>query len=952
MKPLYKKLGIVVLILGIIFGSVMLLGAGASYANRTFGYSIPVISPFVYFGGGTSGARTNDSSTQVLVGGTATSTDSDLETGSLAITDLTSEDCIGTDADGNVQSGTCSGGGGGGSGSIATSSVPGVSEIPYFTTSGETPELVSGVATTSLTVNSPLTTSGTPGALIGGTNLTLDVSTTSDSIFSGLAGQVLAFINGGWYGVATTTFSDGLTYSNGNVTNDFSTSIDDTELTAEDFGDFTCDGGEDGCTLDATYLTGNETITLSGDVSGSGATSITTTITNGAVDSYDLSTSSPFADNDIVRWDSDGTFNGITCAELTGSADLCDGNDATGSGVDGYDFSYSQDIGFGVTGSATGTATHFTAGIHASGTSQFSNATSTLLTATTAWLTNLFIGVDTIAEYISDTAGAMFSGNTETGITVTYQDGDNTIDLVVDNLEDLAGTLDIASGGTGATTLNDLITLGTHTTGNYIATISGTTNQISVSGSGSESAATTLSIPSLFDISQASTTQLSALQATFGATASSTFDTAGNLTLGGTITVGGDSINEFAGTGLTVSGNALTADLGTDIAAGEIADGDHGFFSYSSGVATLDTGGITSANLAGALSNETGSGAAVFGTSPTISSPTLSSFFGTACSGGQFLTDIGDTGTFTCATPAAGASDVWATTTGNGADFIYQQDATQDFLLGGTASSSASLWHDTSASTTHIGTGGGLTDSFIVVGPDEDNQWIFGYDVTDGNFEIASSTALGTNTAFEIVQNTLSAIFYGVVVPATNNAIALGTTALSWADLFLGDGSVINWNNGDVTLTHSEDRITIAGGDVVLDIAAGQVVGSDIANDTITYSDILDSDQADTKCIWFEDPTADDDFNSIWANKTANNFLLTEIWAESDQTVNFDLQIDDGTPADVNGSDISPAAGEAEDTSLSGDTTLAAGEELDLAITSVSGTPTWVSICWTGNWVD
>ncbi len=38
----------------------------------------------------------------------------------------------------------------------------------------------------------------------------------------------------------------------------------------------------------------------------------------------------------------------------------------------------------------------------------------------------------TLAEFISDTTGAMFSSNTETGITVTYQDGDNTIDLAVD----------------------------------------------------------------------------------------------------------------------------------------------------------------------------------------------------------------------------------------------------------------------------------------------------------------------------------------------------------------------------------------------------------------------------------------------------------------------------------------------------------------------------------------
>jgi len=36
-----------------------------------------------------------------------------------------------------------------------------------------------------------------------------------------------------------------------------------------------------------------------------------------------------------------------------------------------------------------------------------------------------------LSEVISDTVGAMFSSNTETGITATYQDADNTIDLVI-----------------------------------------------------------------------------------------------------------------------------------------------------------------------------------------------------------------------------------------------------------------------------------------------------------------------------------------------------------------------------------------------------------------------------------------------------------------------------------------------------------------------------------------
>ena len=42
------------------------------------------------------------------------------------------------------------------------------------------------------------------------------------------------------------------------------------------------------------------------------------------------------------------------------------------------------------------------------------------------------VGGVALSEVISDTAGAMFSGNTESGVTVTYQDGDNTIDVEID----------------------------------------------------------------------------------------------------------------------------------------------------------------------------------------------------------------------------------------------------------------------------------------------------------------------------------------------------------------------------------------------------------------------------------------------------------------------------------------------------------------------------------------
>lgn len=47
--------------------------------------------------------------------------------------------------------------------------------------------------------------------------------------------------------------------------------------------------------------------------------------------------------------------------------------------------------------------------------------------------------------------------------------------------------------------------------------------------------------------------------------------------------------------------------------------------------------------------------------------------------------------------------------------------------------------------------------------------------------------------------------------PAANDAGGLGTATYQVSDLFLADGAVINYN-GDVTLTHSTDALTIAGG--------------------------------------------------------------------------------------------------------------------------------------------
>ncbi|MDB3913301.1 hypothetical protein N9378_00425 [Flavobacteriaceae bacterium] len=52
----------------------------------------------------------------------------------------------------------------------------------------------------------------------------------------------------------------------------------------------------------------------------------------------------------------------------------------------------------------------------------------------------------------------------------------------------------------------------------------------------------------------------------------------------------------------------------------------------------------------------------------------------------------------------------------------------------------------------------------------------------------------------------------GVLRPTASDGVALGSTSLMWSDLFLASGGVVNFDNGDMTLTHSANTLTFAGG--------------------------------------------------------------------------------------------------------------------------------------------
>ena len=79
--------------------------------------------------------------------------------------------------------------------------------------------------------------------------------------------------------------------------------------------------------------------------------------------------------------------------------------------------------------------------------------------------------------------------------------------------------------------------------------------------------------------------------------------------------------------------------------------------------------------------------------------------------------------------------------------------------------------------------------------------------------------------------------------PATSDGIALGSGTKMWSDLFLASGGVVNFNNGDMTLTHSANTLTAAGGTVATaalttsTIVASGIVKTDNTTDATSTTD-------------------------------------------------------------------------------------------------------------------
>ncbi|MFA6256695.1 MAG: hypothetical protein WCT29_00065 [Candidatus Paceibacterota bacterium] len=112
--------------------------------------------------------------------------------------------------------------------------------------------------------------------------------------------------------------------------------------------------------------------------------------------------------------------------------------------------------------------------------------------------------------------------------------------------------------------------------------------------------------------------------------------------------------------------------------------------------------------------------------------------------------------------------------------------------------------------------------------------------LSDGNTAIPETTVMslrsdgkvgiGDTTPDYLLDVAGTAGFDGLITagigisPDADDGAYLGQSGSAFSDLFLASGGVINWNAGDVTLTHSADTLTLAGG--ALDIQGAVTMGT------------------------------------------------------------------------------------------------------------------------------
>ncbi len=339
----------------------------------------------------------------------------------------------------------------------------------------------------------------------------LDISDGSSTIAIDLDSETLSLLGG--TGVTSTASGNGVTFAIGQSVG----TSDNVE-----FGTVTAD-------LTGTASLATLATTVTATANNSTDETVFPTFVDGATGAQGIETDTGLTYNPSTGLLTSTGFAGALTGNATTATTL-----ATARTIGGTSFDGSADIAVALSATATALATARSIALSGDVTASGVNfdGTGNITLSTTIAANSVALGTDTTGDYVGTVTGG--TGIDSTGATsgegiahtlsldlnelpteTTIADADfiamvdATDDasgkITFENLEDaifssVSGDIAIAEDG-AATIQANSVALSTDTTGNYVAGISGTTNEIEVSGSGSEGATVTVGLPDNVTIS-------------------------------------------------------------------------------------------------------------------------------------------------------------------------------------------------------------------------------------------------------------------------------------------------------------------------------------------------------------------------------------------------------------------------------------------------------------------